>query len=700
LFVTAAFFPGDWLMQALLAFICYAGILLNGIEVSVRGLRREPMEALVTVLFIGLLPVPFGSGGLWLLQFAIVLLALGSLGALQLRFALARYRVVKAYERGATATPIGVWTTLLLFAPVLALAIYPVLNPMARLLVEDSWRAPMHAAEVPAVLAAGVRWAFLMVMLFAAYVAVASRLDQAWLRVVGRIRLLSSDARFVWINVFMGMSAAVSVAFLLVFGVESMVGRFALVAIIALSLIPAINGLSWMYDAVFRRILTFHVLLAIAAVLVAGTRTVFQGLGLAPAAWWPLALASLAVAAMVLPERIDSLLERWLFPRTSRMRARLLALAAEPLLAAGRADAAAELLRRLVAVLDSTGGVAVVHPSGHEPAAVRAAGDVEAAALGATDADAAAYVRALGPDGGPHLVENLPLADQIRLLHCGVVLVCPLAGRERQATFLLAPRRGWLYDVATVQALRVFASQAGFALENLALAGARAHAEKLAALGEAAARIAHEIRNPLTAARSLVQQAASADGVAGLAAPAIEELDRIGRLVADLLAFARRDDVQARTGVDIEAVCRAAVVQVAPLAAQAGVDIGVEGTNAVVLGDRNRLVQAVTNLCRNAIEALAASLPPRRVTVRCAAADGSAVIEVCDNGPGIPPGEPSRLFEPFATTKSAGTGLGLPIARRIVEAHGGRLTVESTPGAYTVFRVELPLAGVTSRPAL
>jgi signal transduction histidine kinase len=394
----------------------------------------------------------------------------------------------------------------------------------------------------------------------------------------------------------------------------------------------------------------------------------------------------------MLPERIDAVLERWLFPRTSEMRARLLAIAGEALTATNRADAADELLRRLVSVLDSAGGVAVVHATDSEAAALRVVGDVDATALGNTPTEVETYVSALANVTVPRLIENLSLAHQIRLLRCGVVLVCPLVGREPQAVFLLAPRRGWLYDVATVNALRVFSSQAGLALENLALASARAHAEKLAALGEAAARIAHEIRNPLTAARSLVQQAANADGVADLAGPAVEELDRIGRLVADLLAFARRDEVQTRAPVDLASVCRNAVVQVAPLAKQAGVDIATDVAPVIVAGDQTRLVQVVANLCRNAIEALAEHTPPRRVVVDCAAETGAATITVRDNGPGIPRAELARIFEPFSTSKSAGTGLGLPIARRIVEAHGGRLAVESVPGATTVFRVDLPLA--------
>jgi signal transduction histidine kinase len=418
-------------------------------------------------------------------------------------------------------------------------------------------------------------------------------------------------------------------------------------------------------------------------------------------------LGAVVIVALVLPARLDALLERFFFPRSGRMRARLVEIATEPVRAANRGDAGAALLRRVVEVLDSEGGIFVAGPAGSEPAVVHCVGRVDANVLGGSAIEAARYVASLplhpnlaaGPSYGTRTtgsaavcaIENLPLAHQLRLLEAGIVFVCPLAARDGRVTLLLGPRHGWLYDVATVDALRVFASQAGLALENLTLAHARAHAEKLAALGEAAARIAHEIRNPLSAARSLVQLAGDADGVNALATPALTELDRIGQLVTDLLTFARRDDAVTRTAVDLTAVCRTALTQVTALAKECAVDVQAQLDPATVHGDANRLVQVVANLCRNAIEALAASASPRRLNVSCTTVNGSAHVEVRDNGPGVSEADRTRIFEPFATTKSAGTGLGLPIARRIVEAHAGTLTIESTPGTETVFRVELPV---------
>lgn len=697
--MTATFFPDDSIGCLILGIICYLAILLNcylailynATSSAIRGARRATPEALVSVLFVGLVPVPSAPAVVYAIQFSLVLLMLGSLGVLQVRFALLRSRAVHAYAAGEPARPISLLLWVLVAAPALIVCGYPVVRVNLSLVRAGGWDLPIPAEQAPAVLDRGLLYVFAVAAVFGSYMAAAWVLDQTWLRVVGRIRLLSADARFVWINLLMGVISIIGVGLMLLYGGGTSIAGYVLIAVLALSLTPAINGLSWVYDAVFRRLLILHVLLIVGATLVLCVHSVAGGLGFSGGGVWWVSLGVVVVVALVLPARLDALLERFFFPRSGRMRARLVEIATEPLRAVNRADAGAELLRRLVQVLDSEGGIFVAGAAGSEPAVVHCVGRVDANVIGGSPAEAAQYVATLPLSGNPCVIENLSLVHQLRLLEAGVVFVCPLAARRGEAALLLGPRHGWLFDVATVNALRVFASQAGLALENLALASARAHAEKLAALGEAAARIAHEIRNPLSAARSLVQLAGAANGVGELTAPAITELDRIGQLVTDLLAFARREDALTRAPVDLAAVCRAALTQVATLAQEAGVVVHVALDQATVDGDANRLVQVVANLCRNAIEALATSTTPRQLHLACSAVDGCAYVEVRDTGPGIPPADLPRIFEPFATTKSAGTGLGLPIARRIVEAHGGALAVESTPGAETVFRVALPL---------
>src|SRR5262249_13739370 len=156
---------------------------------------------------------------------------------------------------------------------------------------------------------------------------------------------------------------------------------------------------------------------------------------------------------------------------------------------------------RVVDAVDAEGGLVVLQPTAEEPAAVAARGRADAAPLGATPADAARYLAALPADPRPRDVRSLPLADQGRLGACDVRLVGPLVGDHVQGTLLLGPRRGWTYDELTLEGLEMLAHNAGLALENLGLTSARvaaeralAQREKLAALGEAAARIAHEIR--------------------------------------------------------------------------------------------------------------------------------------------------------------------------------------------------------------
>jgi signal transduction histidine kinase len=348
------------------------------------------------------------------------------------------------------------------------------------------------------------------------------------------------------------------------------------------------------------------------------------------------------------------------------------------------------LLERVASALDCEGGIIVLPADGAEPAFLHAVGNARTGPLGGP-AEAAALLAEADHASDVRPVESLPFAVQLRLLACAVVLVCPIRPDGLQATLLLGPRRGWLYDAGTVAALRVFARQAALALQNLGLLRARAHAAQLAALGEAAARIAHEIRNPLAAARSLVQLGA-AGGEPDVTATALLELDRIGHLVGELLAFARREETLRIEEVDLADVCRDALAQVHALAEAGAVHVRSELPAARARGDRDRLVQVVANLCRNAVEALHEKQGPGtlQVRIRPAPGQGRVAIEVRDDGPGIAPDEVAQVFEPFRTTKSTGTGLGLAIARRIVEGHGGRLTVESTVGEGTVFRCELP----------
>jgi signal transduction histidine kinase len=693
--MSAVLFLGAPYAKGLLAVVCYLGVVLYATSAAVRSPRRAVPETIGVAIYAAMFPLSPSLALAYVIQFSILVTAMAMIGAVQLYINLLRRRELHAYRAGVACPPMPRSLAIAILVPPVAVSAGLVAKTVLAFLASaPAWNASFDAAGADFVLANAPLKLGAAIALFSAYMAVASYLDRDWVRLVGRIRLLMADSRFFWLNILVAVTTAVALIVFVRFGVGPRESGYAALFACAAGLLPVLNGLAWIYDAVLRRVLSFHLFVAASALIAVSVKAIALPLALSPAATWTMLLGAIGLAAVTLPPWIEEGLERWLFPRAAQMRARLLAIAARPLTAATRRDAAAAILRRVADVLDAEGGAIVMHATSAEPAAIERIGSVETLALGVSAADVSRYVADLVPDARPRLMEDLRLADQLRLLDCGVSLICPMVARRAEGTLLLAPRRGWPYDDGTVRALGLLARQLGLALENLALTNAKAHGEKLEALGGAAARIAHEIRNPLAGARSLVQLLGRSDGD-GLASSAVEELDRIGRLVGDLLAFARRDDAGAREPVDLAAICAEAIRETAALAADAAVEVEADLRPALVRGDRRRLVQVFANLLRNAIEALADAERPRRLAVRSSGAEDRAVVCVSDNGPGIATEERGRLFEPFRTTKSSGTGLGLPIARGIVESHGGCISVESGAGVDTVFRVELPLAEAT-----
>jgi signal transduction histidine kinase len=277
---------------------------------------------------------------------------------------------------------------------------------------------------------------------------------------------------------------------------------------------------------------------------------------------------------------------------------------------------------------------------------------------------------------------------------------------------VISPRRQWghvfvsggLLGQATrdehhVETLEAFGAGLALVLDAadllaraVAVERSLAHAEKLAAIGETAARIAHDIRNPVTAARSLAQQLACEPGSPFTEEHAVilAELERVERQVADLLRFARREEFRLDP-VDLAPLVRTTVEQCRPRLEATGirVELDVPG-DAMARADRERIRQVLLNLIENAADALADGVTVRRLAVALHRVDGSAVIRVTDSGPGVPDDALPRLFEPFFSLKPHGTGLGLAIAKRTVDAHGGRISAACAGGGMTL-TIELPL---------
>jgi signal transduction histidine kinase len=225
--------------------------------------------------------------------------------------------------------------------------------------------------------------------------------------------------------------------------------------------------------------------------------------------------------------------------------------------------------------------------------------------------------------------------------------------------------------------------------------------EKLATLGTLASGIAHEIRNPLTSIKARLYTLGK--HIRGNEAGATDvvvigdEISRLERIVQDVLRFARPSDPELRV-VSAEAPLREVQSLISPSLDSSRIELRLEpGPDLRVSIDPSLIKQVLINLVRNAVEAIE---QPGTVTLRVRAGRMNlqgrecavAILEVADTGKGIPPEIGKRLFDPFYTTKAAGTGLGLPIAARIVEKHGGTLQYQTRVGHGTVFGIVLPQA--------
>lgn len=228
-----------------------------------------------------------------------------------------------------------------------------------------------------------------------------------------------------------------------------------------------------------------------------------------------------------------------------------------------------------------------------------------------------------------------------------------------------------------------------------------AQSERLAAVGELAAGVAHEVNNPINTVINCAQLILDGDDAAEHAAIVREEGQRIATIVRDLLQFARNDD-----SLPVPTSILETVQRTLRLMGENFTRHGIQLTVAVpddlppVHARPQQLQQVLLNLLINAKDALQQEtspheMPPRRREVRITAApvDQGVELVIADSGPGVPPAMLDRIFEPFITTKRArgGTGLGLSISKSIVEGYGGTLTVQNVPDSGARFRAWLPI---------
>ena len=286
-------------------------------------------------------------------------------------------------------------------------------------------------------------------------------------------------------------------------------------------------------------------------------------------------------------------------------------------------------------------------------------------------------------------LSHLPNRAEMRLKHTGKVIGYTLshvkddAGRDVGATLFFK-------DLTRVEQLEE--------RERLR--------DRLAALGEMAAAIAHEVKNPLAGievmAGILKRQLTESPDAQNILADIIKEAKMANVIVQEVLAFVRPLRLQVED-VSVGDVVRDAVTMAESHWQKGKIEIRVEVPESLrpIQGDPHQLRQIFTNFVTNAFEAMNGA---GTIEITAVAIDGEeesttaeqtpgpmVMITITDTGPGIPPEVMDRIFSPFFTTKPQGSGLGLAIVRKIVDAHDGRIDVGQRPGGGTVFRVTLPV---------
>lgn len=293
----------------------------------------------------------------------------------------------------------------------------------------------------------------------------------------------------------------------------------------------------------------------------------------------------------------------------------------------------------------------------------------------------------------PRGEEGAPAARALeQMKDLGLELAVPLHRGERLVGWIGAGggRSDQYLKDEVAAAFLALGNQAVTSLERMEALEVAKRREALAAVGEMAAGLAHEIRNPLSAiqgAAQVIRGESDPERASEMLQVLEEESSRLGRFVGEFLDYARPGAAR-REPVDVGELARRALRLAEAAGAKLHGSVSLAEGTPRALGDPEQLLRVFGNLVRNAWEAAGEDVA---VAVRAEPAGSNRVtIRFEDDGPGIPPEEIPKLFQPFHTTKRGGTGLGLALVHRIVEAQGGEVRVEGRPGAGAVFTLTLP----------
>lgn len=295
------------------------------------------------------------------------------------------------------------------------------------------------------------------------------------------------------------------------------------------------------------------------------------------------------------------------------------------------------------------------------------------------------------------------------LQRIGAVIVYPFVSMNQvKGLVVLGEKESGNYNPDELRLLSILFEQASFAFENSLLymqqrerASKMYRADRLATLGELAAGAAHEIRNPLTSIRSTIQYLKNRitdHEDKSMAEDLINEVDRINDIIQGMLSFAKPVELRIEE-TDFYQLISQTIRMVKNSAEKKGIklELDFDSDCKIIFVDTGQIKQVLINILMNAVQAIQKPAGIIKISVRGLTSEYKPLdrntfylIEIRDNGPGIPQNLLEKVFDPFYTTKQEGTGLGLSITYSIINRHRGDIEIQSELGKGTIVKIKLP----------